>query len=180
MGKTFGPTMEILVCPSLSHTHRHRHTLVSVSSLLMLSGCYSSSVWCALFNSVCSNPFFFFLNKIIIPDLTPVHHFLFSSAFSSSTHTARLPLGFSTCWVLSEKRVRFGRINTVPPKGQRVLRTVSSTQRPSCVPKIVTRRRSSIPKQIIRYKKADTIFNAFLGLVCRVKECHHPKLLPGD
>lgn len=124
--------------------------------------------------------FFFFLNKVLIPALTPVHHFLFSSTFSFSAHTARLPLGFSTCWVLSEKRVRFGRINTVPPKGQRVLRTVSSTQRRSCVPIIVTRRRSSIPKQIIRYKKADAIFNAFLGLVCRAKECHSSKLLPRD
>lgn len=48
--------------------------------------------------------------------------------------------------------MRFERVNTVPPKGQRGPRRVSSVRRRSCVPKILTRRRSSIPKQIIRYR----------------------------
>ncbi|XP_028285796.1 inactive rhomboid protein 1 isoform X3 [Parambassis ranga] len=52
--------------------------------------------------------------------------------------------------IKSEKRVRFERVNTVPPKGQRGPRRVSTTRRRSCIPKILTRRRSSIPKQIIR------------------------------
>ncbi|XP_039472754.1 inactive rhomboid protein 1 isoform X3 [Oreochromis aureus] len=52
--------------------------------------------------------------------------------------------------IKSEKRVRFERINTVPPKGQRSPRRVSTIRRRSCIPKILTRRRSSIPKQIIR------------------------------
>ncbi|XP_029954284.1 inactive rhomboid protein 1 isoform X2 [Salarias fasciatus] len=52
--------------------------------------------------------------------------------------------------IKSEKRVRFERVNTVPPKGQRVPRRVSTIRRRSCVPKILTRRRSSLPKQIIR------------------------------
>ncbi|XP_030256760.1 inactive rhomboid protein 1 isoform X1 [Sparus aurata] len=52
--------------------------------------------------------------------------------------------------IKSEKRVHFERVNTVPPKGQRGPKRVSSVRRRSCVPKILTRRRSSIPKQIIR------------------------------
>ncbi|XP_022598774.1 inactive rhomboid protein 1-like isoform X4 [Seriola dumerili] len=52
--------------------------------------------------------------------------------------------------IKSEKRVRFERVNTVPPKGQRSPRRVSTVRRRSCIPKILTRRRSSIPKQIIR------------------------------
>ncbi|XP_075884346.1 inactive rhomboid protein 1-like isoform X4 [Nelusetta ayraudi] len=52
--------------------------------------------------------------------------------------------------IKSEKRVRFERVNTVPPKGQRGPRRVSAVRRRSCVPKMLTRRRSSIPKQIIR------------------------------
>ncbi|XP_071318558.1 inactive rhomboid protein 1 isoform X5 [Trachinotus anak] len=52
--------------------------------------------------------------------------------------------------IKSEKRVRFERVNTVPPKGQRSPRRVSAVRRRSCIPKILTRRRSSIPKQIIR------------------------------
>ncbi|KAM4716345.1 inactive rhomboid protein 1 isoform 5-T7 [Anableps anableps] len=52
--------------------------------------------------------------------------------------------------IKSEKRVHFDRLNTVPPKGQRCARRVSTTRRRSCVPKIPSRRRSSIPKQIIR------------------------------
>ncbi|KAM4525946.1 inactive rhomboid protein 1 [Fundulus diaphanus] len=52
--------------------------------------------------------------------------------------------------VKSEKRVHFDRLNTVPPKGQRGVRRVSTMRRRSCVPKILARRRSSIPKQIIR------------------------------
>ncbi|XP_078134569.1 inactive rhomboid protein 1 [Sander vitreus] len=52
--------------------------------------------------------------------------------------------------IKSEKRVRFERLNTVPPKGKRGPRRVSTIRRRSCVPKILTRRRSSIPKQIIR------------------------------
>ncbi|XP_038130134.1 inactive rhomboid protein 1 isoform X3 [Cyprinodon tularosa] len=50
----------------------------------------------------------------------------------------------------SEKRVHFDRLNTVPPKGQRCARRASTIRRRSCVPKILSRRRSSIPKQIIR------------------------------
>ncbi|KAK5905662.1 hypothetical protein CgunFtcFv8_001597 [Champsocephalus gunnari] len=50
----------------------------------------------------------------------------------------------------SGKRVRFERVNTVPPEGQRLPRRVSSVRRRSCIPKILSRRRSSIPKQIIR------------------------------
>ncbi|XP_077958979.1 inactive rhomboid protein 1 isoform X4 [Gasterosteus aculeatus] len=52
--------------------------------------------------------------------------------------------------IKSGKRVRFERVNTVPPKGQREHRRESTTRRRSCIPKILTRRRSSIPKQIIR------------------------------
>ncbi|XP_051273251.1 inactive rhomboid protein 1 isoform X3 [Dicentrarchus labrax] len=52
--------------------------------------------------------------------------------------------------IKSEKRVRFERVNTVPPKGQRGPRRASTVRRRSCIPKILTRRRSSIPKQIIR------------------------------
>ncbi|XP_051795487.1 inactive rhomboid protein 1 isoform X2 [Acanthochromis polyacanthus] len=52
--------------------------------------------------------------------------------------------------IKSEKKVRFERINTVPPKGQRGPRRVPSIRRRSCIPKILARRRSSIPKQIIR------------------------------
>ncbi|XP_029977686.1 inactive rhomboid protein 1 isoform X2 [Sphaeramia orbicularis] len=52
--------------------------------------------------------------------------------------------------IKSEKKVRFERVNTVPPKGQRGPQRVSTVRRRSCVPKILTRRRSSIPKQIIR------------------------------
>ncbi|KAK1882134.1 Inactive rhomboid protein 1, partial [Dissostichus eleginoides] len=52
--------------------------------------------------------------------------------------------------IKSGKRVRFKRVNTVPPKGQRLPRRVSSVRRRSCIPKILSRRRSSIPKQIIR------------------------------
>ncbi|XP_047233543.1 inactive rhomboid protein 1 isoform X2 [Girardinichthys multiradiatus] len=52
--------------------------------------------------------------------------------------------------IKSEKRVHFDRLNTVPPKGQRCARRVSTVRRRSCVPKILARRRSSIPKQIIR------------------------------
>ncbi|MEQ2226598.1 hypothetical protein ILYODFUR_028976 [Ilyodon furcidens] len=55
--------------------------------------------------------------------------------------------------IKSEKRVHFDRLNTVPPKGQRCARRVSTVRRRSCVPKILARRRSSIPKQIIRYKR---------------------------
>ncbi|KAJ4940947.1 hypothetical protein JOQ06_027235 [Pogonophryne albipinna] len=55
--------------------------------------------------------------------------------------------------IKSGKRVRFERVNTVPPKGQRLPRRVSSVRRRSCIPKILSRRRSSIPKQIIRYRK---------------------------
>ncbi|XP_042252824.1 inactive rhomboid protein 1 isoform X4 [Thunnus albacares] len=52
--------------------------------------------------------------------------------------------------IKSEKRVRFERVNTVPPKGQRGPRRVSTVRRRSCIPKILTRRRSSIPEKIIR------------------------------
>ncbi|XP_034073031.1 inactive rhomboid protein 1 isoform X2 [Gymnodraco acuticeps] len=52
--------------------------------------------------------------------------------------------------IKSGKRVRFERVNTVPPKGQRLPRRVLSVRRRSCIPKILSRRRSSIPKQIIR------------------------------
>ncbi|XP_045925539.1 inactive rhomboid protein 1 isoform X2 [Micropterus dolomieu] len=52
--------------------------------------------------------------------------------------------------IKSEKRVHFERVNTVPPKGQRGPRRVSTLRRRSCIPKILARRRSSIPKQIIR------------------------------
>ncbi|XP_023146830.1 inactive rhomboid protein 1 isoform X2 [Amphiprion ocellaris] len=52
--------------------------------------------------------------------------------------------------IKSEKKVRFERVNTVPPKGQRGPRRVPSIRRRSCIPKILARRRSSIPKQIIR------------------------------
>ncbi|KAM9773438.1 inactive rhomboid protein 1-like isoform X2 [Syngnathus typhle] len=49
-----------------------------------------------------------------------------------------------------EKKVRFERVNTIPPKGRQCPRRVSTIRRRSCIPKILTRRRSSIPKQIIR------------------------------
>ncbi|KAM6963677.1 inactive rhomboid protein 1 isoform 2-T3 [Tautogolabrus adspersus] len=62
--------------------------------------------------------------------------------------TERLPS--FTQSIKSDKRVRFERVNTVPPKGQRGPRRVSTLRRRSCIPKILTRRRSSIPKQIIR------------------------------
>ncbi|CAL8309738.1 unnamed protein product [Boreogadus saida] len=52
--------------------------------------------------------------------------------------------------IKSGKRVRFERGNTVPPKGQRGPRRVPTIRRRSCIPKILSRRRSSIPKQIIR------------------------------
>ncbi|XP_076025750.1 inactive rhomboid protein 1 isoform X2 [Genypterus blacodes] len=52
--------------------------------------------------------------------------------------------------IKSEKRVHFERVNTVPPKGQRGPRRASTLRRRSCIPKILSRRRSSIPKQIIR------------------------------
>ncbi|CDR18380.1 unnamed protein product, partial [Oncorhynchus mykiss] len=49
--------------------------------------------------------------------------------------------------IKSGKRVHFKRVNTVPHKGQKGPRLVSVRRRSSCVPKLVTRRRSSIPKQ---------------------------------
>uniref|UniRef100_A0A8C7E0I6 Inactive rhomboid protein n=1 Tax=Oncorhynchus kisutch TaxID=8019 RepID=A0A8C7E0I6_ONCKI len=52
--------------------------------------------------------------------------------------------------IKSGKRVHFRRVNTVPHKGQKGPRLVSVLRRSSCVPKLVTRRRSSIPKQIIK------------------------------
>ncbi|XP_055360461.1 inactive rhomboid protein 1 isoform X3 [Betta splendens] len=52
--------------------------------------------------------------------------------------------------IKSEKRVRFQRVNTVPPKGQRAPRRVSTARRRSCISKIHNQRRSSIPRQIIR------------------------------
>ncbi|XP_037546685.1 inactive rhomboid protein 1 [Nematolebias whitei] len=52
--------------------------------------------------------------------------------------------------VKSENRVHFDHVNTVPPKGQRGPRRESTCRRRSCIPQILARRRSSIPKQIIR------------------------------
>ncbi|XP_077407566.1 inactive rhomboid protein 1-like isoform X2 [Vanacampus margaritifer] len=49
-----------------------------------------------------------------------------------------------------EKKVHFERVNTIPPKGRRCPRRGSTVRRWSCIPKILTQRRSSIPKQIIR------------------------------
>ncbi|XP_056897615.1 inactive rhomboid protein 1 isoform X2 [Takifugu flavidus] len=76
-----------------------------------------------------------------------------TAAMETSNNFLRPPLErlpSITQSIKSEKRVRFERVNTVPPEGQRVLRTASSIRRRSCIPKIMTRRRSSIPKQIIR------------------------------
>ncbi|KAJ3607598.1 hypothetical protein NHX12_024649 [Muraenolepis orangiensis] len=56
----------------------------------------------------------------------------------------------STVPQVNGKRVRFTRVHTVPPKGQRGPLRASTLRRRSCVPKILSRRRSSIPKQIIR------------------------------
>ncbi|XP_077481211.1 inactive rhomboid protein 1 isoform X2 [Stigmatopora argus] len=49
-----------------------------------------------------------------------------------------------------EKKVHFERVHTIPPKGPRRLRRTSAARRQSCIPKILSRRRSSIPKQIFR------------------------------
>ncbi|XP_029311936.1 inactive rhomboid protein 1 isoform X4 [Cottoperca gobio] len=70
------------------------------------------------------------------------------AALETSNNYLRPPLERQS--IKSEKRVRFERTNTVPPKGQREPRRVSTVRRRSCIPKILTRRRSSIPKQIIR------------------------------
>ncbi|XP_039991578.1 inactive rhomboid protein 1 isoform X3 [Xiphias gladius] len=76
-----------------------------------------------------------------------------TAALETSNNYLRPPLErlpSVTQSIKSEKRVRFERVNTVPPKGQRSPRRVSTVRRRSCIPKILTRRRSSIPKQIIR------------------------------
>ncbi|XP_035468785.1 inactive rhomboid protein 1 isoform X5 [Scophthalmus maximus] len=75
------------------------------------------------------------------------------AALETSNNYLRPPLERQpsiTQSIKSDKRVRFERVNTVPPKGQRSPRRVSAVRRRSCVPKILSRRRSSIPKQIIR------------------------------
>ncbi|KAM6951321.1 inactive rhomboid protein 1 [Aplochiton taeniatus] len=75
------------------------------------------------------------------------------AAFQTSNNLLRPPLQGEpsiTQSIKSGKRVRFERVNTVPPKGQRSPRRVSTVRRRSCIPKILARRRSSIPKQIIR------------------------------
>ncbi|XP_058477813.1 inactive rhomboid protein 1-like isoform X4 [Solea solea] len=75
------------------------------------------------------------------------------AALETSNNYLRPPLERQPSFtqsIRSEKRVRFKRVNTVPPKGQRSPRRVSTIRRRSCIPKILTRRRSSIPKQIIR------------------------------
>ncbi|XP_047465835.1 inactive rhomboid protein 1 isoform X2 [Mugil cephalus] len=75
------------------------------------------------------------------------------SAVETSNNYLRPPqerLPSFTQSIKSEKRVRFERVNTVPPKGQRAPRRASTIRRRSCIPKILSRRRSSIPKQIIR------------------------------
>ncbi|XP_037319630.1 inactive rhomboid protein 1 isoform X2 [Pungitius pungitius] len=76
-----------------------------------------------------------------------------TAALETSNNYLRPPmerLPSFTQSIKSGKRVRFERVNTVPPKGQREHRRESTTRRRSCIPKILTRRRSSIPKQIIR------------------------------
>ncbi|XP_068610468.1 inactive rhomboid protein 1-like [Brachionichthys hirsutus] len=75
------------------------------------------------------------------------------TAVESSSNYLRPPLErlpSFTQSIKSGKRVRFERVNTVPPKGQRSPRRVSAVRRRSCIPKILSGRRSSIPKQIIR------------------------------
>ncbi|XP_069012113.1 inactive rhomboid protein 1 isoform X2 [Embiotoca jacksoni] len=72
------------------------------------------------------------------------------AALETSNNYLRPPLERLPSITQSIKRVRFERINTVPPKGQRGPRRVSTIRRRSCIPKILSRRRSSIPKQIIR------------------------------
>ncbi|XP_068161799.1 inactive rhomboid protein 1 isoform X2 [Antennarius striatus] len=75
------------------------------------------------------------------------------TAVESSNNYLRPPLErlpSFTQSIKSEKRVRFERVNTVPPKGQRSPGRVSAVRRRSCIPKILSGRRSSIPKQIIR------------------------------
>ncbi|XP_062234640.1 inactive rhomboid protein 1 isoform X3 [Platichthys flesus] len=75
------------------------------------------------------------------------------AALETSNNYLRPPLQRQpsiTQSIKSVKRVRFERVNTVPPKGQRSPRRVSTNRRRSCIPKILTRRRSSIPKHIIR------------------------------
>ncbi|XP_057681572.1 inactive rhomboid protein 1 isoform X2 [Corythoichthys intestinalis] len=69
------------------------------------------------------------------------------AALATSVNYLRVP-SFTTS--KSEKKVRFERVNTIPPKGRRCPRRASAVRRQSCIPKILTRRRSSIPKQIFR------------------------------
>ncbi|XP_074475630.1 inactive rhomboid protein 1 isoform X4 [Sebastes fasciatus] len=69
---------------------------------------------------------------------------------TSNNYLRPPPLERLPSFTQSIKRVRFERVNTVPPKGPREPRRVTSVRRRSCIPKILTRRRSSIPKQIIR------------------------------
>ncbi|CAB1435779.1 unnamed protein product [Pleuronectes platessa] len=82
------------------------------------------------------------------------------AALETSNNYLRPPLQRQpsiTHSIKSGKRVRFERVNTVPPKGQRSPRRVSTDRRRSCIPKILTRRRSSIPKHIIsseRFEKS--------------------------
>ncbi|XP_061561976.1 inactive rhomboid protein 1 isoform X4 [Phycodurus eques] len=74
------------------------------------------------------------------------------AAFDTSKNHLKPPLETVPSFTSSkgEKKVHFERVNTIPPKGRRCPRSVSTVRRRSCTPKILTRRRSSIPKQIIR------------------------------
>ncbi|XP_053709588.1 inactive rhomboid protein 1-like isoform X2 [Synchiropus splendidus] len=87
------------------------------------------------------------LRSVSIPSENPQIHI---SALDTSNNYLRPPkerLPSLTQSIKRGKRVRFERVNTVPPKGPR---RVSMDRRRSCVPKILARRRSSIPKQIMR------------------------------
>ncbi|XP_053269682.1 inactive rhomboid protein 1 isoform X3 [Pleuronectes platessa] len=90
------------------------------------------------------------LRSVSMPGENPQIHI---AALETSNNYLRPPLQRQpsiTHSIKSGKRVRFERVNTVPPKGQRSPRRVSTDRRRSCIPKILTRRRSSIPKHIIR------------------------------
>ncbi|XP_024862220.1 inactive rhomboid protein 1 isoform X2 [Kryptolebias marmoratus] len=89
------------------------------------------------------------VRSVSMPGENPQTH---TSALETSNNYLKPPperLPFMQT-VKSEKRVRFDRVNTVPPKGQRGPRRASTCRRRSCIPKLLARRRSSIPKQIIR------------------------------
>ncbi|XP_074490148.1 inactive rhomboid protein 1-like [Sebastes fasciatus] len=64
---------------------------------------------------------------------------------TSNNYLRPPPLERLPSFTQSIKRVRFERVNTVPPKGPREPRRVTSVRRRSYIPKILTRRRSSIP-----------------------------------